>query len=73
MTERDQVEEWDDIKNVKTMYRYAKADRDGWRDLFIKQERFSFQLCWSVLAMAPFSIYGVYKTIAWLINHVHIS
>lgn len=68
----DRVNEWTDIENVKTMYRYMKADRDGWSKMYWKEELTSFKLTWAVILMAIPTIDGVINGVLWIYHHVQV-
>jgi hypothetical protein len=72
MSERDQVNEWTDIENVKSMYNYMKADRDGWTKLYFQAEVTSAKLWIAVALMAIPAAASTIYAIIWLCTHIKV-
>lgn len=71
--ERDQVLDWTDIENVKSMYCYMKGDRNGWQTMFYNQEIVLMKLRVAVTLMTVPAIYGIVRGIIWLCTHIHFG
>ena len=72
MSDDDQVEKWTDIENVKTVYRYMKADRDGWSNLYSKELTTSSRLGIAVLLMLIPTLCSIVQCTMWLFHHIHL-
>jgi len=60
-----------DIEQLRTFYRYMRADRDGWQTLYFDEMKLAGKLGIAVVLMAIPAVISIIQGILWLYNHVH--